>query len=161
MLASVISLVQTKIVIILVGDKGPDWNTQYRLRALRNLLGTLPDPSAPLPKPKRKPKTNRAKRLKDDQVAKLCRAYKAGTSRRQLAEDFGIAPKTVTAILRRQGVKTRWRKLADTDVDEAERLYAQGMSLARVGERLGVTDCAVRYQLRKRGIRMRDSHGRE
>jgi predicted transcriptional regulator len=144
-----------------VGDKVLDWNTKPRLRALQDLLGTLPDPSAPLPKQKRQPKPNRAKRLKDDQVAELCQAYEGGTSRRQLADHFGIAPKTVSAILKRQGVKTRWRKLAGTDVDEAERLYAQGMSLARVGERLGVTDCAVRYQLRKRGVRMRDSHGRE
>ncbi len=144
-----------------VGDKGPDWNTKYRLQALRSLLGVLPDPTAPLPKRKQQPKPGRAKRLKDDQVAKLCQAYEAGTSRRQLANDFGVAPKTVSAILKRQGVKTRWRKLAESDVDEAERLYAQGMSLARVGERLGVTDCAVRYQLNKRGVRMRDSHGRD
>ncbi len=144
-----------------MGDKGADWNTKPRLQALRALLGALPDLSTPLPKQERQPKPGRAKRLKDDQVVKLCQAYEAGTTRRQLADDFGIAPKTVSAILKRQGVKSRWRKLAETDVDEAERLYAQGMSLARVGERLGVTDCAVRYQLRKRGIRMRDSHGRD
>lgn len=144
----------------MVGDKGPDWNTPYRLQALRALLDGLPDPSAPLPKRDRRRKPGRAKRLKDDQVANLCQAYEAGATRRQLVEDFGIAPKTVSAILKRQGIQTRWRKLAETDVDEAERLYAQGLSLERVGERLGVDSGTVHYRLKKRGVRMRDTHGR-
>lgn len=144
----------------LVGDKVPHWNTPYRLRALRGLLAALPSPTAPLPERKRKPKSNRAKRLKDDQEAKLCQAYEAGTTRRQLADDFGISPKTVTAILKRQGVKSRWRKLTEADIDEAVRLYSQGLSLERVGERLGVNGGTVSYQLNKRGVQMRDSHGR-
>lgn len=92
---------------------------------------------------------------------KLCQAYEAGATRRQLADDFGIAAKTVTAILKRQGVASRWCKLTEADVDEAERLYGQGLSLERVGERLGVNGGTVHYRLKKRGVRMRDPQGRE
>ncbi|MFJ3896840.1 helix-turn-helix domain-containing protein [Streptomyces sp. NPDC090083] len=143
-----------------MGDEVPDWNTKPRLRALLGLLGALPDPTTPLPRRERRPKTGRAKRLKEEQVAKLCQAYKAGATLQQLSDDFDIVPMTVSAILKRQGIKTRWRKLTEADVDEAERLYTQGMSLAKIGDRLGVTDCAVRYRLIKREVKMRGPHDR-
>lgn len=142
-----------------MGDGGPHWNTKHRLQALRNLLTALPDPTTPLPERKRLPKRGTARRLKDEQEAKLCRAYEAGATRKQLADDFGIATKTVTAILKRRGVKSRWRKLTEADVDEAVRLYGQGLSLERVGERLGVNAGTVHYQLKKRGVQMRSRHG--
>ncbi|MFJ8252967.1 helix-turn-helix domain-containing protein [Streptomyces sp. NPDC094466] len=119
----------------------------------------MPGPETPPVERTPKSKSGVAKRLKEDEITKLCRAYEAGTTRRQLAIDFGITPKTVTAILKRQGVRTRWRKLAEADVDEAEQLYAQGLSLERVGKRLGVNSGTIHYRLKKRGVRLRDTHG--
>lgn len=142
-----------------MGDGRSDWNTKQTLQALRNLLAALPDPSTPLPKQERKPKPTRARRLKDEQEAKLCDTYEVGATRKQLADDFGIAPKTVTAILKRRGIKSRWCKLTEADVDEAVRLYGQGLSLERVGERLGVNGGTVHYQFKKRGVQMRSPHG--
>ena len=145
----------------LVGDGRPDWNTQYRLQALRSLLGSLPGPDTP--PIRRKPKPTRrsaAKRLKKVQVVELIEAYEAGTTTYHLAEHFGIRRQTVSAILKRNSITPRWRRLTEADVDEAERLYGQGMSLVRVADRLKVGSETVRLRLRKRGVQMRDPHDR-
>ncbi|MFJ8848686.1 hypothetical protein ACIRFF_38025 [Streptomyces cyaneofuscatus] len=143
-----------------MGDKGPDWNTKYKLRALRDLLATLPDPSAPLPKRERRPSQGKAKRLKNDQVTELIDAYRRGATTYQLADRFEIERQTVSALLKRNGVTSRRRRLTEANVDEAERLYVQGMSLARIADRMHVDDETVRLRLRKRGVQMRDPHHR-
>ncbi|MBK6015138.1 helix-turn-helix domain-containing protein [Streptomyces sp. MBT53] len=143
-----------------VGDKVPDWNTKSRLRALRDLLGTLPDPSTPPPVQAQRPKRNKAKRLKDAQVAELVEAYGHGATTYQLADRFDIKRQTVSAILKRNGITPRWRRLTEANLDEAERLYVQGMSLARIADRMHVDDETIRLRLRKRGVQMRDPHDR-
>ncbi|MER6626771.1 helix-turn-helix domain-containing protein [Streptomyces sp. NPDC000987] len=102
-----------------------------------------------------------AKRLKDAQVAELVEAYQAGSTTYQLAERFGIKRQTVSNILKRQGVETRWKRLTEADVDKAEHLYARGLSLARIADRLKVDPETVRLRLRKRGVQMRDPHWRD
>lgn len=144
-----------------MGDKGSDWNTRPRLRALRDLLGALLDPSTPLPGQAQRPKRKKAKRLKEAQVAELVEAYKDGASTYQLADHFGIKRQTVSDILKRNGVTPRWRRLTDADVDQAEDLYIhQRMSTARIADRLRVDPETVRLRLHKRGVRMRDPHDR-
>lgn len=91
----------------------------------------------------------------------LVAAYETGATVYQLADRFKINRRTVSQIIKRRGVETRWKRLTEGDVNEAERLYTQGWSLARVGERLGVSDDAVRLRLLKRGVQMRDPHWRE
>lgn len=143
-----------------MGDGGPHWNTKARLRALRDLLGALPDTSAPLPVQAPRPKRNKAKRLKEAQVKELVDAYAEGASTHQLADRFDIKRQTVSSILKRNGITPRWRRLTEEDVDQAERLYVRGLSLARVADRLKVDPETVRLRLRKRGVQMRDPHDR-
>ncbi|WP_052318964.1 helix-turn-helix domain-containing protein [Streptomyces pluripotens] len=93
-------------------------------------------------------------------MQELVTAYEVGATVYQLADRFGIERRTVSKILKRQGVATRWQRLSEADVDEAERLYAKGLSLARVAERLDVAADTVRLRLLKRGVKMRDPHWR-
>ncbi|MEY9211094.1 MarR family transcriptional regulator [Thermobifida halotolerans] len=75
------------------------------------LLRELPAPTAPLPqrrRPTKKPGT--AKRLKPHEVNELIAAYQAGTNVYTLGERFGITRQTVSAILKRHGVRTRWNR---------------------------------------------------
>lgn len=101
-----------------------------------------------------------AKRLKEQQVKELVEAYAEGATVYELAEQFGIERRTVSKILKREGVEPRWRRLTEEDIDEAVRLYATGLSAARIADRFDVNPDTVRYQLRKRGVKMRGPHER-
>lgn len=146
--------------LIRVGDAAHLWNTKPQLQALRHLVATLPDASAPLVRREVGSTPRTAKQLRGQNVRDLVAAYEAGATLRQLADRFGVTRQTVSNLLKRNGVTPRWGRLTSADVDEAERLYAQGLSLTRIGERLSVSDDTVRYQLKKRGVQMRDPHWR-
>jgi len=143
-----------------VGDKAHLWNDRYQLQALKRLIAALPDPSTPLPECEPRPKHRIAKRLKEDQAKELVEAYKAGATVYELADRFEIERRTVSNILKREGVETRWRRLTEEDVDEVVRLYATGLSAARIADRLKVDPETIRYRLRKRGVKMRGPHER-
>jgi len=144
----------------LVGDKAHLWNDRYRLQALKHLLATLPDPTTPAPEPGLRPKHRVAKRRKEDQVKELVEAYKAGATVYELADRFSVERRTVSKILKREGVETRWIRLTEADVDEAERLYATGLSTAHIAKHFDVRPDTVRLRLRKRGVKMRGPHER-
>lgn len=145
---------------VMVGDIAPTWNTKAQLQALRHVLATLPAPDAPPVMRAPEPTPGTARQVKGEEAEKLATAYLAGATTYQLAKKFKIDRRTVSNILKRQGVTVRGQRLSEADVDKAERLYLQGLSLARVGERLGVSDDTVRYRLVKRGVRMRGPHER-
>lgn len=65
----------------------------------------------------------------------------------QLGEAFGINRATVSAILKREGISTRWKALTDVQVDEAIKLYQAGLSLAAVGDHFSVKAGAIRNAL--------------
>ena len=73
----------------------------------------------------------------------LVAAYQGGEFVRQLAVRFGINGNTVSAILKRHEVSTRWRKLSDEQLEQAEAPYASGLSEAAVAEPFGVCGCAI------------------
>lgn len=143
-----------------MGDTAHLWNTKDQLQHLHHLVGTLPGADTPPIKREPRPTQRVAKRLKGAQVKELVEAYESGATTYQLAERLGIERRTVSKILKRQGVTPRWQRLTEADVDEAERLYAQGLSLARVAERLDVAADTVRVRLLKRGVKMRNPHWR-
>ena len=143
-----------------MGDKAHLWNDSPRLQALKHLIATLPDPTTPAPQQKPRPKHRTAKQLKEQQVQSLVQAYEAGATVYELGDRFGIERRTVSKILKREGIETRWIRLTEEDVDEAERLYATGLSTARIAERFNVHADTVRLRLRKRGVKMRDPHER-
>jgi hypothetical protein len=104
--------------------------------------------------------SNRHYRLDDAQTQQLIASYQAGSTVYQLANQFDIERRTVSAILHRHNVPMRRRGLTDDQIDDAERLYRQGWSLARIGNRMDVTADTVRARLLERDVAMRDPQGR-
>jgi len=103
---------------------------------------------------------NRHYRLDDAQNQQLIASYQAGSTVYQLADQFDINRRTVSAILHRHDVPMRRRGLTNSQIDDAERLYRQGWSLARIGNSMGFTADTVRARLLERGVTMRDTQGR-
>lgn len=143
-----------------MGKPGGYYNTKALLGELESLIRKLPDPSAqPRPLPDRRV-PGIARQLETGQVEQLIADYRAGVTVYQLGNRFGIDRRTVGAILKRNGVQTRWQRLSPAQIDEAVELYEAGWSLARIAERVGVTPTTVHRRLRDRGVRMRAAHGR-
>jgi hypothetical protein len=103
--------------------------------------------------PKR-PRQNQ-RHLRESEVEELIKEYEEGAMVKELAQRFSIHRLTVTAILRRHGVKLRRAGIAPEEVPAAARLYRQGWSLPRLGERYGVDTSTVRRALRIAGVVMR------
>jgi hypothetical protein len=95
-------------------------------------------------------------RLDDSQRSELVARYEAGESSNTLAAEFGIHRRTATAIVRREGARTRYRvELADAEIDAARELYQSGDSLATVGAKLGVSSGTILRLLREGGVQTR------
>jgi uncharacterized protein (DUF433 family) len=103
---------------------------------------------------------NRRSRLDDDQTQHLIASYQAGATVYELADEFGIERRTVSAILHRHDVPMRRQGLTNEQVEDAKRFYEQGWSLARIGNHMDVTADTVRKRLLERGVTMRDTQGR-
>lgn len=88
-------------------------------------------------------------RLSGEETAQLIERYKAGALIKELATEFDLDRRTVSAILRRKDVQLRPRGLSPEQIDQAVQLYDQGWSLARIGEKFKVDAETVRTQLRK------------
>lgn len=102
------------------------------------------------------------RQLESQQVQELIAGYQAGANVYQLGGQFGIDRRTVSIILKRNGVRMRRQGLTTSEqIQKAAELYASGWSLARVGSYLGVAAPTVQLQLREYGARMRDTHGRD
>ena len=103
----------------------------------------------------------RAPRLTEPQVVGLVASYHSGATIYELADEFDIDRRTVSARLKRQGVRLRLKSPTAADVDDMVRLYKSGLSLVKVGLRTGFVARTVQRSLWARGLRLRDSHGRE
>lgn len=101
--------------------------------------------------------SNRSYRLGEDQTQHLITSYQTGSTVYELADEFGIERRTVSAILHRHEVPMRRRGLTNEQVEDAERIYEQGWSLARIGDHMDVTADTVRKRLLERGVTMRDT----
>jgi hypothetical protein len=121
---------------------------------------TIQPPTPRHPKSEDSTDSNRHDRLDDIQTRQLIAGYQAGSTVYQLADQFNIERRTVSAILHRHQVPMRRRGLTDNQIDDAERLYQQGWSLARIGNGMEVTADTVRARLLERGVTMRDTQGR-
>ncbi len=90
----------------------------------------------------------------------MAEAYRAGTSRRDLAARYDINPTTVDAILTRASVERRRVKITADEVTLAAVLYErQHLSCAGIGQRLGYNATTIWNALRTRGVRLRDTAG--
>ncbi|MEO1060572.1 MAG: helix-turn-helix domain containing protein [Actinomycetota bacterium] len=94
-------------------------------------------------------------RLRPGQVKELVAGYRDGQTIYQLGERFGIDRRTVSAILKREGVRTRWKVMDEERIDQAVELYAAGLSLAAVAQELGTTSRTISGALKRRGVALR------
>ena len=132
------------------------------LRRYSNQTGVLSELMTVLSLPTEKrhdqdtdPPRQKQRRLRELEQLELVDAYRAGESVYRLADRFGIARQTVSAVLERHGVARRYRILTPEDVEAAVRLYESGLSLVDVGDRLVVNASTVLNALRKTGVQMR------
>ena len=91
-------------------------------------------------------------RLNTQAVEALIEGYLAGRTVYELAAEFGIDRRTVSAHLHRRNVPMRRRGLAPAQQAETIRLREQGWSLARIGDRFDVDAGTVLNFLRKTGL---------
>ncbi len=100
--------------------------------------------------PKRPP--HRHRHLKADQIEELIAAYQFGQTIFQLADTYQIDRRTVSAILKREGVRTRWQVMDEATTDRAVQLHAQGLTPPKIAEELDTTAGTVRRALKRRGV---------
>jgi Helix-turn-helix domain len=102
-------------------------------------------------------RTQRQQQTRLDELyqTKLVEAYKSGNSVNQLAQQFGIASRTASAILERHGIKRRYKILTSEDIARARKLYEAGASYATIGEHFKVNPSTVRKSLLGAGVESR------
>ncbi len=87
------------------------------------------------------------KRLDAASIDALVDGYLAGETVYELAAEFGIERRTVSAHLHRRGVPMRRRGLSLAQKEEAFALRDRGWSLAQIGARFDVAPGTVRSTL--------------
>ena len=87
------------------------------------------------------------KRLDAASVNALVDGYLAGQTVYELAAEFGIERRTVSAHLHRRGVPMRRRGLSLAQKEEAFALRDRGGSLTRIGARFDLSPGTVRTHL--------------
>lgn len=97
----------------------------------------------------------RQRHLIKTQTSDLVRRHQRGETVHQLGVAYGVNRRTVSIILKREGVETRWKALSDEQVDEAIELYGSGMSLADVAAHCNVNPTTVGTVLERRGVERR------
>lgn len=103
---------------------------------------------------KRRPKQKQT-RITKDHTQELIQRYQAGETIYELSDAYGINRRTVSIILKREGIATRHRKLSDDDITDAIELYESGRSLVDVGAELNVNAGTILNHLKRRGIARR------
>lgn len=74
------------------------------------------------------------------EVAEIVRLYATGVTAADVSEKTGRPLRTVTDVLRRNGVEIRKQfSRVDVDCSEVERLYRSGQSIRKIAEKLGVS----------------------
>lgn len=101
-----------------------------------------------------------ARRLSQEQLARLAERYLEGATVYELADQFNVNRRTVANHLKREGVSLRRQTPSDELINQMVRLYASGLSLAKVGDQVGVDARTVHRCLQDRGVELRDTHGR-
>jgi len=103
-------------------------------------------------------------RLSEDDVAAIVAAWKAGTPRRKIAENFGISQASVHRLLvendEQHGNPNQVRRIADRfspeKVQEIVNAYRDGMKQREVVVHYGISASALKRLLRERGVRKND-----
>jgi DNA-binding CsgD family transcriptional regulator len=97
--------------------------------------------------------------LKPAEVEALAAGYLAGKSMKNLAAEFGIERRTVSAHLRRAQVPIRRGGLDATQAAKVARLYSQGWSAGQLAQRFNVSPNNVLKTLRSTNVTIRPRQG--
>ena len=115
---------------------------------LAKLPLSLPTQIIPFP---HKQAYKHAKRLNRSTIAKLAAAYEAGQSRDELSDAFGIAPSSVIAVLRAEGVAIRWRRSPELE-QKVVALFSAGSTQAEISRQLGKHKGYIWHVLNRHGL---------
>ncbi len=99
--------------------------------------------------------------LSPEDIETILAGYKAGITAKELGAQFEINRNTVSALLKREGVKMRNTPISPSEIEEAKVLYASGLSTDAVGTQLGRNAGTIWRGLSQAGVMLRDSHGKE
>lgn len=78
--------------------------------------------------------------LSPEREAMVATLRRAGFGISSIADVFGISPRTLHAIFKREGVATkRRRRLAPAEVEEIRSLHAEGRSMTAIGARFQIS----------------------
>ena len=89
--------------------------------------------------------TNRTKKV----VETVCRLYRAGMSKKEIAEEVLCAESSINHYLRLGGVKQA--RNAMNDLPQIIELYEQGFTVKEIGEKVGYEKTAIVNALNKVG----------
>ena len=109
-----------------------------------------------------------ARKFTDEQELEICRRYEAGENTMQLAKDLGANDGTISRILKRNGVKTRWqsevykgqrkphlRRFTDEQESDICHRYLAGENSVQLARAVGISRTAMQRVLAANGMTMR------
>jgi hypothetical protein len=110
------------------------------------------------------PKPGRTHALKRQvgaaEIDEIIAKYQSGISTNQLITEHHLAKRTISALLRANGVSLRRQGLSDTEATEAADLYIAGRSLAWIGQYFGgISPTTAARVLRNQGVSIRPRPG--
>ncbi len=98
------------------------------------------------------------KRLNEQEIQKLIKAYLSGKTVYELANMFSCNRETVSNHLKTSGVKMRRQPPSDEQVEQAIGLYRAGYSCAKSGKVLNLNPSVIWKILKREGVKLRDPH---
>jgi predicted DNA-binding protein (UPF0251 family) len=98
--------------------------------------------------------------LSSSEIEQIVAGYLAGTTARELGERYEVDRKTVSRILKANGVTMRLHPMQPEEIEHAVRLYESGMSLTKVAEHLPYDASTIWREFKHRGVVTRDIQGR-
>jgi hypothetical protein len=100
------------------------------------------------------------RRLDRAEIGEIIAKYQAGNSTNQLMAEHRLAKRTISTLLKANGVMLRRQGLTDEQVREAADLYRAGRSLARIATHLGgLSPTTVARALQREGVQLRPRRG--
>lgn len=98
--------------------------------------------------------------LSPSEIEKIVARYLAGTTARELGEKFEVDRKTVSGILKANGVRMRLQSMQPDEIKQAIRLYESGLSFNIVAEKMSYEASTIWRELKRQGVSTRDCQGR-
>jgi hypothetical protein len=139
-----------RVVALLANLSNPSYESSRILDLKLDAIPQRNRAKKPPPKP-RKP----ARPLSPGELRELAERYRTGETMQELGQHFKKDRKTISILLQKQGVPSRYRKMDDTTTSRCIELYNSGLSLVAVGQKLGIDQATVRRALLSRGVERR------